>query len=416
MVVTPDPNRVSRGPPSALGGISVLEITSMVAGPYCGKLLASLGAEVIKVETPAEGDPSRRRGPFPEDVPHLESSGTFLYLNTGKRSLTLNLEDPQGLVILAELMPRIDGLVHDLRPAQAGPVGLDPESLRQTNPHLVVTALTPYGSTGPYADYQGYDINVFHAGGEGKLLPNGLALDYYPERAPLVAGSNMGSYQGGLTAAVGTVAALYSAKYGAENGRGGQYLDCSMQQAQLAVGYIPIQRLESEGIVEDRFSRFFRIDGVMPAQDGYVELLTLEPRQWQGLIEFLGNPEWAREEHFGDPATYGPELNRRLREWFSKHSKDWLYRQAQAHGVPVAPYYTPAEVFTSSQQRERQFFRTVGHPEAGELEYPGLPFHFSETSEETRRAPLLGEHNSEILASIGYNQQDRVDLARAGVI
>ena len=105
MVVTPDPNRVSRGPPSALGGISVLEITSMVAGPYCGKLLASLGAEVIKVETPAEGDPSRRRGPFPEDVPHLESSGTFLYLNTGKRSLTLNLEDPQGLVILAELMP-----------------------------------------------------------------------------------------------------------------------------------------------------------------------------------------------------------------------------------------------------------------------------------------------------------------------
>ena len=288
--------------------------------------------------------------------------------------------------------------------------------MRQTNPHLVVTALTPYGSTGPYADYQGYDINVFHAGGEGKLLPNGLALDYYPERAPLVAGSNMGSYQGGLTAAVGTVAALYSAKYGAENGRGGQYLDCSMQQAQLAVGYIPIQRLESEGIVEDRFSRFFRIGGVMPAQDGYVELLTLEPRQWQGLIEFLENPEWAREEHFGDPATYGPELNRRLREWFSKHSKDWLYRQAQAHGVPVAPYYTPAEVFTSSQQRERQFFRTVGHPEAGELEYPGLPFHFSETSEETRRAPLLGEHNSEILASIGYNQQDRVDLARAGVI
>jgi len=226
MVVMTDPNRVTRGAPSALGGIRVLEIANMVAGPYCGKLLASLGAEVIKVETPAEGDPSRRRGPFPEDVPHPERSGTFLYLNTGKKSITLNLEDPQGRVILAALMPMVDGVVHDLRPAQAGPVGLDPESLRQTNPHLVVTALTPYGSTGPYADYQGYDVNVFHAGGEGKLLPNGLALDYYPERAPLVAGTNMGSYQGGLTAAVGTVAALYSARYSAKNkaknGRGGQ--------------------------------------------------------------------------------------------------------------------------------------------------------------------------------------------------
>ncbi|MCH7621127.1 MAG: CoA transferase [Chloroflexi bacterium] len=412
----PNPASVPGGPPSALAGFRVLEIANMIAGPYCGKLLASLGAEVVKVETPAEGDPSRRRGPFPEDVPHPERSGTFLYLNTGKKSLTLNLEDPQGRVILAALMPEVDGLVHDLRPAQAGPVGLDPESLRQTNPHLVVTALTPYGSTGPYADYRGYDVNVFHAGGEGKLLPNGLALEYYPERAPLVAGSNMASYQGGLTAAVGTVAALYSAKYAAKIGRGGQYLDCSMQQAQLAVGYIPIQRLESEGVVEDRFSRFFRIGGVMPAQDGYVELLTLEPRQWQGLIEFLGHPEWAREEHFSDPATYGPELNRRLREWFSEHPKDWLYRQGQAHGVPVAPYYTPAEVFASSQQRERQFFRTVGHPEAGEVEYPGLPFHFSETPEEMRRAPLLGEHNSEILATIGYNQRDLVDLARAGVI
>ena len=412
----PDPANPTREPPSALGGIRVLEIAGMVAGPYCGKQLASLGAEVIKVEPPAEGDPSRRCGPFPGDVPHPECSGAFLYLNTGKTSLTLNLEDPQGRVILAALLPTVDSLVHDLRPAQAEPLGLDPESLRQTNPHLVVTALTPYGSTGPYADYRGHDINVFHAGGEGKLLPNGLALDYYPERAPIVAGSSMGSYQGGLTASVGTVAALYSARYSATNGRGGQYLDCSMQQAQLAIGYIPIQRLESEGVVEDRFSRYFRIGGVMPAQDGYIELLTLEPRQWQGLMEFLGHPEWAREEHFRDPATYGAEINRRLREWFSEHPKDWLYQQGQVHGVPVAPYYTPADVFESYQQRERQFFRTLEHPEAGEVEYAGFPFHFSETPEETRRAPLLGEHNSEILATIGYNQRDLVDLARAGVI
>ena len=386
--------------PAALAGIRVLEIASMVAGPYSGKLLSSLGAEVIKLEPPAVGDASRRRGPFPDDVPHPERSGTFLYLNTGKKGLTLNLADTEGRAILASLLPRVDAVIHDMQPAQAGPAGLAWEDLRRANPNLVITALTPYGSSGPFADYRGYDINVFHAGGEGKLLPNGLALDHYPERAPIVAGSNMGSYQGGLTAALGTVAALYSAKhlakysdkYAAKTGNGGQYLDCSMQQAQLAIGYIPIQRLESEGVVEDRFSRYFRIGGVMPAKDGYVELLTLEPHQWQGLIEFLEHPDWAKEEHFRDPATYGPELNQRLREWFGEHPKDWLYQEAQFQGVPVAPYYIPAEVFESSQQRERQLFKSVGHPEAGNREYVGLPFQFGETPEETRRAPMLGEH------------------------
>jgi len=412
-VAIPETGNSTFPTPAALAGVRVLEFAEMVAGPYCGKLLASLGAEVIKIEDPAEGDPSRRRGPFPGDIPHRERSGAFLYLNTGKKSITLNLADGQGRAILAALIQRVNAVVHDKRPAQAGIIGLEPESLRKAaNPDLVIAALTPYGSTGPYADYRGYDINVFHSGGEGKLLPNGLALDQFPERAPLVAGCNMGSYQGGLTAAVGTVSALYAIK----NGGSGQYLDCSMQQAQLAVGYIPIQRLESEGIIEDRFSRFFRVGGVMPALDGYVELLTLEPRQWNGLLEFLGHPEWATEEHFRDPATYGPELNRQLREWFSQHPKDWLYRKGQAHGVPVAPYYTPAEVFRSFQQRERRFFIPVDHPEAGGFDYAGPPFHFSETPENMQRAPLLGEHNQEIFASIGYNSDDLVDLVRAGVI
>ncbi len=410
--MTPDARQRYGGALTALEGARVLEIASMFAGPYCGKLLASLGAEVIKLESPALGDPSMRRGPFPDEVPHSERSGTFQYLNTGKKSLTLNLDDSQGRAIFAELARGMDGLVHDRAPTEAEQMGLNADALLRANTNLVITALTPFGSTGPLANYQGYDINVFHAGGEGKLLPNGLALDHHPERAPITAGSQMGSYQGGLTAAVGMLGALYAS----QRGRGGQFLDCSMQQAQLAIGYIPIQRLESEGVVEDRFSRFFRIGGVMPAQDGYVELLTLEPRQWQGLIEFLGSPEWATEEHFCEPATYGAELNRQLREWFSGHPKDWIYHQGQAHGIPVAPYYTPAEVFESPQQRDRQFYQDVGHPQAGEVEYPGLPFHLSETPEQTGRAPLLGEHNSEILGSLGYSAEDQVMLARAGVI
>ena len=128
---------------------------------------------------------------------------------------------------------------------------------------------------------------------------------------------------------------------------------------------MPIQRHESEGITETRFSRYFRVGGVLPASDGYVELLTLESRQFEGLLAFMGNPEWASPEMFSDPATHGPELNRHMREWFAQHTREWLYAEGQAHGVPIAPYYTPAEVFQSPQQRERGFYSEVDHPATG---------------------------------------------------
>ena len=233
--------------PTALGGLKVLEVSSMVSAPFCCKLLASLGADVIKIEPPKTGDPSRRRGPFPGDVPHPERSGMFLYLNTGKKSITLNLDDKQGRVILSELTTKVDVLVHDLPPSRATELGIGQSQLAKERPNLIIAAITPYGSTGPYSEYRANDVNIFHAGGEGNLLPNGLALDVFPDRAPLAAGSNMGSYQGGLSAAVGLCGAIY-AKWG---GSAGQFVDCSTQEAELTIGYMPLQRLESEGVEED---------------------------------------------------------------------------------------------------------------------------------------------------------------------
>ncbi|MCH8351779.1 MAG: CoA transferase [Chloroflexi bacterium] len=398
--------------PAALDGLRVLELAGMVAAPFCGKLLAALGADVLKIEPPKTGDPSRRRGPFPGDVPHIERSGTFLYLNTGKRSLTLNVDDPQGRVILGELAAQSDVLIHDIQPRRAAELGLDWETLSQINRDLIVAAITPYGSSGPNANHRAYDINVFHAAGEGNLLPNGLALDQFPDRAPITAGSSMGSYQGGITAAVGIAGAVF-AKMG---GHPGQSVDCSIQEAQLAIGYLPIQRLEAEGFVETRFTRFFRVGGVMPAEDGYVELLTLEPRQWESLGEFLGSPEWAAPEKFQDPATHGAEINRNVRDWTASRPKDWLYHQGQAQGVPLAPYYTPKEVFENPHQRDRGYFVTLDHPEAGSYEYAGLPFRMGETPPSLVRAPLLGEHNIQVLDRLGYTPEDMVMLARAGVI
>ena len=398
--------------PAALAALRVLEVGQMVAAPYFGKLLASLGAEVIKVEPPKVGDRSRRRGPFPGDDPHPERSGTFLYLNTGKRGVTLDVDDPHGRVMLRQLASGADVIVHDSQPAIASARGLDREVLAEVNPSLIVAAITPFGSSGPNSDYAAHDVNVFHAGGEGNLLPNGLALDTFPDRAPIAAGGMMASYQGGLTAALGVMAAVVAQWADGT----GQAVDNSMQEAQLAIGYLPIQRLEAEGFVETRFSRFFRMGGVLPASDGYVELLTLEPRQWEGLARLLGNPEWASPEMFRDPATHGAAINENLRRWSSEHTREWLYREGQAHGVPIAPYLTPAEVFASAQQRERGFFAEIPHPSAGSYDYAGLPFRMGETLTSLRRAPLLGEHNSEVYQSLGYSPEQLSCLARAEVI
>ena len=400
------------GPPTALAGLRVLEVAGMVAAPFCGKLLASLGAAVLKIEPPRTGDPSRRRGPFPQDVPHPERSGLYLYVNTGKRGITLDLEDPQGREVFSELSKEADVVLHDLPAEPAHRLGLSTESISSPNSELIVAAITPFGSSGPHSGFNAYDINVFHAGGEGNLLPNGLALDHFPDRAPITAGSFMASYQGGVTAAVAVTAAVFARLSGA----GGQFVDCSLQEAQLAIGYLPVQRLEAEGFIESRFSRYFRIGGVMPARDGYVELLTLEPKQWESLDRFTGSPEWTSAEMFQDPATHGAMVNRSLRAWTSGHDKEWLYQEGQREGVPFAPYYTPREVFESPQQRDREYFVPVDHPKAGRYDYPGLPWRMTETPPRLERAPLLGEHNSPVLRSLGYSQEDIVALARAGVI
>ena len=398
--------------PTALAGLRVLELGSLVAVPYCGKLLASLGADVVKIEPPKTGDPSRRRGPFPGDDPHPERSGSFLYLNTGKRGVTLDVDDPQGRKMLRQLASQADIFIHDSPPSLAASRGLERESLAELNPALIVAAITPYGSSGPNSEYPAHDVNVFHAGGEGNLLPNGLALDTFPDRAPIAAGGMMASYQGGLTAAVGILGAVV-----AQWAEGtGQSVDSSMQEAQLAIGYLPVQRLEAEGFVETRFSRFFRMGGVLPAADGYVELLTLEPRQWEGLARLLGDPEWASADKFRDPATHGAAINENLRQWTVQHTREWLYREGQAHGVPIAPYLTPAEVYSSPQQREREFFVELGHPEAGSYDYAGLPLRMSETPPALRRAPLLGEHNAEVFGALGYSPEELIVLARAVVI
>ena len=162
----------------ALNGVKVLEYSQMVAGPYCAKLLADLGAEVIKIEQPVVGDEARKRGPFRDDVPHPERSGLFLYLNTNKQGITLDVGKDTGKQIFKELVRQSDILIEDTQPGTMSKEGIDYASLSSINPKLVVTSITPFGQNGPYRSYKTYPLNTFHSGGEGYLTPAWMGPSY----------------------------------------------------------------------------------------------------------------------------------------------------------------------------------------------------------------------------------------------
>jgi len=241
-------------------------------------------------------------------------------------------------------------------------------------------SVLPFGSTGPKAGWDGEEVNLLHAGGEGFLLPNGLSHELFPDRAPLKIYGHFGSYQGGCTAALCALSAWWAAP-----GAGGQYVDVSVQDAVLSVGAFALQRL-GDGSLEHRTTRRFRYGGVFQAQDGFTELLTLEDRQWSGLVELLGRPAWASDEQLRDPlerSRRGDEINGHVREWMARHNVEDIVRRAQELGVPAAKYRAPAEVIQGEQERSRGLFAPATLASGKQADVLVAPFQF-------RCTPLKG--------------------------
>jgi crotonobetainyl-CoA:carnitine CoA-transferase CaiB-like acyl-CoA transferase len=405
---------MAKGP---LANVRVLEYGHLVAAPYCAKLMADLGADVIKIEEPGVGDPARRQGSFFKDIPHPEKSALFLYLNTNKRSVTLNLHTRTGQEILQQLIQHADILIEDASPASAKDLGLTYESLARLNSKLIMTSITPFGCTGPYKDYKAYELNVYHAGGDGFLLPAGLTAELFPEREPIKAGGYLGMYEGGLIAAVATLGALCGRVVLGK----GQHIDVSLQEAQLALNRATIRAFVWGQGLEKRRERAFTYGGIMPCADGYIELLALEEHQWNALLELVGNPEWAKEERFRDRvqrAYNGEEVNNYLREWAKDKSAKWIMKEGQARRIPVGFVHTTKDIVESEQMRVRDFLMEVDHPEAERFLYPTAAHHFSKMPWKLRRpAPRLGEHNEEILCGIlSYSREDIVKMFQANII
>lgn len=399
----------------ALSHIKVLDFTAQVAGPYCTKLLADYGANVIKVERPGTGDAARRMGPFPGNVPHLEKSGLFLHLNTNKRSITLNLKTQAGQNIARELCRKADLIVESFRPGTMARFSLGFEELQSLNPLLVMTSISNFGQNGPYRDYKTSDILVYSMGGE----MNSTGLE---GREPVKLGANVVLYQAGSVAAVASAGALFLSQ-----GDGpGQRVDVSIMETQTGSIDRRMSALiayQYTGETSQRASlgaSGFPV-GVYPCEDGYLEVtggLTYLPR----VVQALGNPsELLDPKWYGPDAQADPELKSEFEThflpWTLERTKAEAWRAAQAAGVLTGPLNTMEDLANDQHFNDRGAFAEIDHPAAGRLKYPGRPFIMSESPWEVRLpAPLLGQHNQEILQELGYSREDVVRLRAQDVI
>lgn len=369
---------------SPLGGVRVVVHANGVAAAQAARMLATLGARCQLVEGP-DGSALRREPPF---LPGGDTSALFAYLAAGMSSEVLDLAMEAGRAGLAGLLDQADIFIDDTPVAARVGLGLDPEGVATRHPHLIHVSTLPFGATGPKAGWKGEEINVLHASGEGFLLPNGLTNEIFPDRPPVKVHGHFTEMQGGVAAALGALSALW-----VRGEAGGQFVDVSAQDAGLAVGAFAIQRL-GDGSVEHRVERSFRYGGVIECADGFVELLTLEQRQWAGLVDLLGRPEWALDPALDDSlerSRRGPEINRHIRAWARPRNVDDVVREGQKRSVPLARYYTPDEVLADPHERHRGLFQTVPVPGAGELPVLVSPFHFDgEPLALAGGAPALG--------------------------
>jgi len=400
----------------ALAGVRVVEWGDFVSAPFCGKVLAELGADVIKIEAPGLGDSSRRHGPFPGDVPHPERSGLFLLANLNKRSVTLDLGTASGRELLGRLLDTADVFLENGSTGQRDELGLDYESLRPRYPGMIVTSITPYGLTGPYRDYRGCDLTVNALGG----LSFGTG---YPHREPLTTPFYQASCLAGVGAAFATAVALLARDL---TGRG-QLVDVAEAQVigVLLSGY-HLPTYIYRGIAGWRSGNRMRLglfpNCVLPCQDGYVCIDAPQLEQYRRLLDLMGEQDWMENPRYRNRRAmsdeYPEEAESLITPWFMQHTKREILELCLEKRIPCVPVRNFDEVLAEPQLNDRQFFQPLTHPEAGDLRFPGPPYRLAATPcRLIRPAPTLGQHNEEVLCGeLGLDRAGLPAMARAGII
>jgi len=405
-----------QGGQGALSGRRVLELAD-ASGAYCGKLMADLGADVIKVERPG-GDPSRQIPPFWRDARGDDTSFSFLYANTSKRGVTLDPARPEGRAILEQMARSADVVVETFPPGQLDALGLGYEALRLVNPRLVLTSITGFGQSGPHRDYRCSDLVASALG--GALYVTGEEDD-----PPVTLAGSQAHISACTFAAVSSlVALLHASRTGS-----GQHVDISMQEAVTSVTHIcGAGKWLDDGIVPRRRGTglFASVpSGAYPCSDGLVYLMVNRPHHWKALAEWI-HEETGNEEVL-DPIFEGPSSRRQehrelldlfISEFTRGLTVDEVYHEGQRRHIAFTPVNTAAAVARDPHLDARGYFVSVAHPDAGALHQPGAPYRLARTPWAVRRpAPRVGEHNQDVYGGeLGISDERLRALRDSGVV
>lgn len=391
-----------------LDGVKVLDLTWHIAGPFCSKLVADCGAEVIKIEKPGTGDPSRKVGPFPGDIPHPEKSALYLYLNTNKKSITLDLKSRFGQDIVKELAKSADMVIESFRPGVMDRFGLGYETLEKINPKLVMVSVSSFGQTGPYRDWKA-DENILHAMGGLTATSGDTSMP------PVRQGGSQAQYIGGLHAFTGTMIAFHCQQVSGI----GQHVDQSILESWLYHLEMPGYYLT--GRIRDQLGSFeSALMGTYPTKDGYCGIAGVgRGASWEAFKKLVGNPA-LDDPKFGDAHgrwLYSDELIAHIMVWTSEHTMREVYDLLQGNGMAAGMVIPPGDLLQDRQLKARGFFTELNHPVAGKIMCPTTAAQFNEAQPQIRRSPTLGEHNEEIFCGrLGYSHDDLAHLREQGVV
>lgn len=397
----------------AFSDICIIDCTQGVGGPYCTKLFADFGADVIKIEHPDGGDPARRMGPFLDDDPHPEKSVLFFYLNTNKKGITLNLETEEGIRIFKELLRKADAVIENLGPGRMSSLGLSDEILKQVQPGIVTMHISPFGGSGPYRDYKGSNLTLY--GLSGAMYTMRTPED--PLDRPVLEGGLQSEYITGLVSFIAAVAALFNRE---RSGRGTE-IDVGAMEAVASVLAAHISEYSYLGL--SRRTNPWPVHGYpigysVPCRDGWISL-TPGLGGTPSIATLIEEPELKDDPLFARPAARMAEPERfdaMVRPWMEGHDKWEITKKAQDLRLAFTPVLTNREVLEDEQLRAREYFAVSDHPMMGKVLYPGAPAKLSETPWQKGKAPLLGEHNEAVYASLRYTEEDLAGFRKKKII
>ena len=386
-----------------LEGVRILDLTHYVAGPYCTRLMAGLGADVVKVERPPSGDPVRRLGPFASrpgvarhygDVQAVEDGAWHLYMNAGKRSLGLDLKTDQGRALALELAAQADILVENFAPGTLERLGLGYGELSAANPALVVTSISNFGQTGPYRDWRGTEANLYAMGGLMNITGE-------PEQEPLKEGAPLAQLGAGQNAFAATMGALM---YAEETGEG-QRIDVSIAEYATNILENALMQYSYSGQEYTRVGNrgYGRAAwGIYPCRDGHVGIIAGPDHRWPEVShimerEELADPRFASRRGRQENAD---EVDALMLPWLIDHDKVEIFKAGQNSGLGFSFVATMQDILEMEQLLARGYFVKLEHPASGELTYPGAPISCEPGADAWvfRRAPLFGEHTAPALS------------------